>query len=207
MIRIAFRVSSTPSRSIAALQEHVKAFKTVWSEGFTDPAGPFGHKRFTEPPECKTIDVRMLEELVPQLLPPTEILDRGWSDRVGLWSHLNLGAPSISPLGLIVPHRIKHRSQMALPFDEGQICHVGGKLCEVVTKRWESQHAQEQGIPPSTVTVRFIESEPLSSKRVLSLDHLHVPAVEQFTGFLDGDMSQVRRRIPYCQIQRCHSDH
>lgn len=133
----------------------------------------------------------MLEELVPQLLPPTETLDHGWSDGMtGLWSRFNLGSEGISPLGLIVPHRIKHRTQMATPFDVGQMCHVGGKLCEVVSRDWDSPEAEDQGVAPSKVKVRFIESQKLSSKRVLSLDRLHVPAVEHFTGFLDGDESK-----------------
>ena len=170
-------------------EEHVEQFKKVWSEGFTDPGGPFGKKRFTEPPECKTIDVRMLEELVPQLLPATETLDHGWAERPSLWSRFNMGKEGISPLGLIVPHRNK-QTQMATPFDIDQMCHVGGKLCEIVSRQWDSQQAQDQGVSPSTVVVRFIESEPISSDRVLSLDHLHVPAVEHFTGFLDGDEAQ-----------------
>eukprot|EP01043_Picozoa_sp_COSAG02_P031701 COSAG02_NODE_2082_length_9895_cov_23.566558_3_plen_369_part_00 len=161
----------------------------MWTEGRCDPTGPFGNKRFTEPPECETIDVRFLEELVPQLLPPTETLDRGLTTS-GLWSYFNLGSSDISPLGLIVPHRKKHQSHTAVPFDIGQMCHVDGRLCEIVSRDWKSQQAQEQGLPPSMVKVRFIESVEYNANRVLSLEHLHVPAVEHFTGFLDGDESQ-----------------
>ena len=149
-----------------------------------------GKKRFTEAPLCETIDVRMLEELVPQLLPPTEITDVEALEVINFWTPFKMGRAGVSPLGLIVPHRMKHRDTMGIPFDLGQICHVGGKLCEVIDRTWDSQKAQDEGIAASKVTVRFIESEPIASTRVLSLAKLHVPAVERFTGFLDGDEEQ-----------------
>ena len=178
--------------------EHIEQFKKVWCEGETDPTGPFGKKSFTEAPDCPSIDVRMLEELVPQLLPPTETLDEDWSEKTSLLSKFNLGGPGISPLGLIVPHRIKHK-KMATPFDIGQLCHVGGKLCEIVDKTWESEQARDEGLAPKHVKVRFLESDPIDADRVLSMDGegtgnsgtpLHVPAVERFTGFLDGKNDQ-----------------
>lgn len=178
-------------------KEHVEQFKQVWCEGETDPTGPFGKKRFTHAPECPSVDVRMLEELVPQLLPPTETVDEEWSEHHSFLSRFSLGGAGISPLGLIVPHWVKHRA-MAVPFNIGQLCHVDGKLCEVVNKSWESEQARNEGLAPKYVTVRFIESEPIDAGRVLSLEGentkdraaLHVPAVERFTGFLDGDESQ-----------------
>ena len=103
---------------------------------------------------------------------------------------------------------------MALPFNIGQICHVAGKLCEITDKSWESDQARDEGLAPKHVTVKFLESEPIDADRVLSLEGedtedktpLHVPAVERFTGYLDGDESQVRAHNQSASRGKTHAD-
>ena len=171
--------------------EHVVAFKKEWSEAKTDPGGLFGGKPFTIQPECASIDVRMLEEFVPMLLPPTETLDTNLhshkaTDSLKLFHHID-----ISPLGLIVPHRVKHKTELAMPFEQGQVGHIDGQLVEIMDARWDSEIAREEGLPPSTVSVQWLESDEIDAKRLLADDGMHVPAVEKMVGLVDGEKYEI----------------
>lgn len=174
-------------------EEHVVAFKKVWSEAKTDPGGLFGGKPFTTKPDCASMDVRMLEEFVPMLLPPTETLDTQLRNNTNVAaSSLKLfKAMDISPLGMIVPHRVKHATELAMPFEAGQIGHIDGRLVEIMDARWNSDLAQEEGLPPSAVSVKWLESDEIDAKRMIGEDGMHVSAVERMVGLLDGAMHEI----------------
>ena len=157
----------------------------------------------------------MLEEFVPYLLPPTETLDthlnistedsdvfNSLKDGDVLNSLHSLSSVStnslklfktidISPLGMIVPHRVKHNIELAMPFEAGQIGHIDGQLVEIMSAKWDSELAREEGLPPSAVSVKWLESEEIDATRMLGEDGMHVPAVEKMIGLVDGDRYEI----------------
>ena len=172
--------------------QHVKQFKQVWCRGKTDPGGIFWGEPFTQGPKHPTIHVKMLEEFVPQLLPPTESLDVSFqapSVHAFLNEQLHHHSDD-SPLGVIVPHVIKHKGSLAAPYATGQLAHVDGALVEIIGRRWNNgmtdEQAKAKNIPPDHIEVNFIESAEMDATRVVSPEGLHVPPVERFKGFLDG---------------------
>ena len=173
-------------------EEHIAEFKEVWCEGVTDAGGEFWGEPFTVGPDHKTINARKLQELVPQLLPPTEARDISFqqpSVHAFISSITHNQFSNHSPLGLVVPHLIKHKNSTAAPFAEGTLAHIDGRLVEIIGIRWDSditaEQARQENVPPDFVEVNFIESEEIDSDRVVSEDGLHVPPVERFTGFLE----------------------
>jgi Ca2+-binding EF-hand superfamily protein len=199
-------------------EEHVQQFKEVWCKGKSDPGGLFWGEPFTQGPEHTTIHIKMLEEFVPQLLPPTEVLDETLKHDPlhafianQLHHHQN-----DSPLGLLVPHVIKHKNSTAAPFADGTLAHIAGDLVEIVGRRWNNgmtdDEAAAQGIPPDFVEVNFIESEEMDCKRVVSPEGLHVPPVERFNGFVDGKPATItwvskdrcRVRVQYTGMTIAH---
>ena len=189
-------------------EEHVVAFKKEWSEAKTDPGGLFGGKPFTTQPECKSIDVRMLEEFVPMLLPPTETLDANWQNTKATASLKLIQAVDVSPLGMIIPHRIKEKDELAMPFRKGQIGHIDGQLVEVIDAKWDSDFAKDEGLPPSVCSVSWLESDEIDAVRVLAEDGTHVPPCERRVGFVDGELVEItwvsndRLRVRVCMTSK-----
>jgi hypothetical protein len=227
-------------------EDHALHFKSVWTEATSDPNGPFGGKPFTEAPDFAEADVRMMEELVPMLLPPTETRDSILLDE---WTIYDLAAamdPRViaakavnpdwiknltpgqalesakqlakagqlvknagtnvllqalttfdtvsSPLGLLVPHKHKHKDELAQPFEAGTIAHVDGWLVEIIECHFETEAVRiaaldNPKIIPESVTVKYLETDEMPMECVLSVEdenglRLHVPPVESFTGFV-----------------------
>ena len=253
--------------------EHAQHFKSIWTKATTDPNGPFAGQPFTEGPEYESIDVRMLEELVPMLLPPTETRDAllfdEWSPgdlmknlnpknmaemgvdvvmspqellaksrelgKVGgklayfgrdmVLMHLTTMDTVTSPLGLLVPHRVKSATELAVPFTTGTIAHVDGALVEIIDAHYQTEAVRLAAldnikIVPESVTVKYIESEEMPMEAVLSEEdanglRMHVPAVEHFNGFVDGqaceitwvsnDRQRVRVRFDNHQVRKRHA--
>lgn len=176
-------------------EEHVQAFKKVWSQGRADPGGPYKGRPFTKGPQHESIDIRLLQDFVPLLLPSTESIDRklsAMSDGLGstvesLVEHSPLSllqdlagfathAPS--PLGMMVPHRVKHPHAVAAPFVVGSVAHVHGRLCEIVEPLWDSDADRDSGKYPSKVVVRWIESPLIDIERLQTEDGKPVAAIE-----------------------------
>jgi hypothetical protein len=194
--------------------EHALHFKDIWTNSTTDPNGPFAGRPFTKSPGYETIDVRMIEELVPMLLPPTETRDallfEEWTpadlvkhmhpkaiaakgmdavmnpqellnkvkdaaeaggkaadySRNRLLMHLTTMDTITSPLGLLVPHRIKSATELAIPFIPGTIAHVDGFLVEILEAHFETDAVRIASLDnlkiiPKSVTVKYIESEEM----------------------------------------------
>ena len=101
-------------------------------------------------------------EFVPQLLPPTEILDASWKPQKAHSMIMNFLAPqeSMSPLARLIPHRFKHGDVPALPYKIGAEAHVDGFLCEILQAEWETQQEQDDGMLPIRVQVRKQRSPP-----------------------------------------------
>ena len=92
---------------------------------------------------------------------------------------------------MIVPHRVKHSNALAMPFNAGQIGHIDGQLVEIMGARWDSNIAREEGLPPSAVSVKWLESEEIDATRMLGEDNMHVPAVEKMVGRVDGERYEI----------------
>lgn len=168
--------------------EHIRQYQTLWRNGKTDHLGEFRGESFTEGPDHKLIDVGKIAEFVPQLLPPTEVLDSSWKPKS--LSSLLAGEAPISPLATIVPHRRKY-ALPALPYNIGQEAHVDGRLCQILECSWSSVQAQKDGLMPNYCKIRFTESEVLDSTRVVDTRGFHVPAVEGFCGLIDSQPCEI----------------
>jgi Ca2+-binding EF-hand superfamily protein len=190
--------------------DHAQAFRNVWINGSTHPGGQFRGRRFTNSPRHAAIDFRMLHEFVPLLLPSTEARDASLQQSL-LATLALLATPSIksltnittlipklfsrhgqetSPLGLLVPHRIKHLDAVASPFTVGSIAHVRGRLCEIRECGWDAPEDRQAGQYPTSVRVCWIESDEIAYTRVLAQCRKVIPPVEGYSGFLDGDLDQ-----------------
>eukprot|EP01051_Picozoa_sp_SAG22_P026005 SAG22_NODE_7986_length_693_cov_1.020202_2_plen_97_part_00 len=66
---------------VTIYDEHVEEFRDLWREGKTDPLGLYRGAPFTSAPEHKVIEIGRIAEFVPQLLPPTELLDKSWKTK------------------------------------------------------------------------------------------------------------------------------
>jgi hypothetical protein len=175
-------------------EQHVVAYQQLWINGHTDPMGEFLGENFTDSPEHETIGIRKIAEFVPQLLPPTEVLDASWAPHTAtnlFWKFLT-PQETMSPLAKLVPHRFKHGEQPAIPYKIGMEAHVDGRLCEIVSCEWEdAEDEAEASQLPVVVTVQYIESEKLDASRVVSHKRLHVPPVDGFTGYVDGQACEI----------------
>ena len=171
------------------------AFKELWTTGTTNPTSLFQGRTFTQAPDHKTIDVRMLPDFVPRLLPPTEAVDEVMNQlefdifenpdpfallRLILDTVLpNVRAPD-SPLGFVVPRLEKHRDAVATPFRPGQLAHHQGRLCRIDRTIWESDVQREEGRYPDQVVVCWIETDEIPTAAVVSPDGSVIPAVAGF---------------------------
>lgn len=159
--------------------EHALHFKEVWTKGFTDPNGPFGGQPFATGPDFADIDVRMIEELVPMLLPPTEIRD---AVLLETWSPLEM-LEYLNPKTLLKYSKDLAMTPQDMVDNAKELGQMGGKLA----------YAAQAQLLAHLTTMETVSSPVglLVPHRDKSPDELAIPFTEGTIAHVDGYLVEI----------------